>query len=142
MAGIDTASTPTRPGSKDEEWDDETRAILAERLKTIDEDEKHAEPWPVVRERILRNSSNRARTDHLIILPDPQQQGNGVEKYLRLPASAISDAGDSTTRPRVIRWSNRRDRRDEQESLRSGCAKAPASDLPQTASTGGIDSPQ
>jgi hypothetical protein len=48
------AGTPTPIGSKDEELDEETRAILAERLKTIDEDEKQAEPWPVVQERILR----------------------------------------------------------------------------------------
>jgi hypothetical protein len=47
------AGTPTPIGSKDE-LDEETRAILAERLKTIDEDEKQAEPWPVVQARILR----------------------------------------------------------------------------------------
>jgi anti-sigma factor RsiW len=40
--------TPQRPGEP-EEIDDETKAILNERLKTIDEDAKTARPWAEVR---------------------------------------------------------------------------------------------
>ena len=47
MGGM--SSTPKRPSEQPEEIDEETKMILSERLKTIDEDEKSARPWPEVR---------------------------------------------------------------------------------------------
>lgn len=49
------SATPVRPDNDSQEVDEETRRMLDERLKTFDEDAKTAEPWDVVRERILRN---------------------------------------------------------------------------------------
>ena len=49
------SANPTRPGTETQPLDDETRATLTERLKTIDKDYKKAESWPRTKERILQN---------------------------------------------------------------------------------------
>ena len=46
--------TPQRPGAP-EEIDEVTKAILNERLKTIDEDAKAARPWAEVRAALRKN---------------------------------------------------------------------------------------
>jgi len=47
------ASQPTRPGPKPE-LDDETKAVLTERLKTLEQDRKTARPADEVFRRILQ----------------------------------------------------------------------------------------
>jgi len=44
----------TQP-NRSEQVTDEERRILEERLNTFDEDTRSAEPWEVVRDRILQN---------------------------------------------------------------------------------------
>jgi hypothetical protein len=51
--------TPTH-SHEAEEIDEETKAILTERLKTIDEDAKAARPWSEVRAELRENLKHPA----------------------------------------------------------------------------------
>jgi hypothetical protein len=53
MEGIDMSTQPTRPSEKPE-LDEGTKAILAERLKTLERDRKTGRPADEVFQRILQ----------------------------------------------------------------------------------------
>lgn len=54
------STSPNSPGTEQEILDDETKRLLEERLKTIDEDDKKSVRWSEAKERILKKLEHPA----------------------------------------------------------------------------------